>query len=156
MQIVYKIDDVVDYIIYYSNQKDYQINNRILQKLLFFVQIESIMENDALLFKDQFSLWSYGPVIPHIYSKYKFNVSTNIKSTKKERYIISLEHKKSINKMIDEVSKYSTLQILNISTKMPPFIHFYNSIKNDITKDKNIYLTNKMLVDIVKERMIKK
>ncbi len=50
---------VANYIIEYSNNKNYEINNLKLQKLLYFVNVRNIVENDVELFSEKMEKWKY-------------------------------------------------------------------------------------------------
>ncbi|WP_368395404.1 Panacea domain-containing protein [Streptococcus gallolyticus] len=62
---------VANYIIEYSNEKGYEINNLKLQKILYFVNARNIVENGSPLFEEEMEKWKYGPVVPSVYHEYK-------------------------------------------------------------------------------------
>lgn len=62
---------VANYIIEYSNEKGYPINNLRLQKILYFANARNIVETGKPLFKEAMEKWKYGPVIPTVYHEYK-------------------------------------------------------------------------------------
>ena len=69
------IIDLCEYIIYYSNIKDYGMSCLKLQKILYFLQAEWLITKDTKLFIDKIIAWDIGPVvltsreqeIPHFY-----------------------------------------------------------------------------------------
>lgn len=62
---------IANYIIEYSNKKNYLINNLKLQKLLYFANVINIVKTKLPLFEEQMEKWKYGPVIPSVYHEYK-------------------------------------------------------------------------------------
>lgn len=46
------------------------ISNLQLQKILYFVQCEHMVQTGSPLFDDEFSAWQHGPVIPEVYRAY--------------------------------------------------------------------------------------
>ena len=67
-----------------------------LQKMLYFGQGLNLVKNNEPLVQEMFQAWKYGPVIPSIYSTYKFYGSDPITDT----YWIG-----SQSKLEDEISK---------------------------------------------------
>lgn len=62
---------VANYIIEYSNERNYEINNLKLQKLLYFINARCLLENDVPIFEESFEKWKFGPVVPQVYHEYK-------------------------------------------------------------------------------------
>lgn len=62
---------IANYIIEYSNDKGYSINNLILQKILYFANVIKIVDTKNPLFEEQMEKWKYGPVVPSVYHEYK-------------------------------------------------------------------------------------
>ena len=62
---------IANYIIEYSNDKGYSINNLILQKILYFANVIKIVDTKIPLFEEQMEKWKYGPVVPSVYHEYK-------------------------------------------------------------------------------------
>lgn len=46
------------------------VTNLRLQKLLYFIQLESYRKNGSSFFKDELYAWQFGPVIPSVYYEY--------------------------------------------------------------------------------------
>ena len=58
----------------YEENKDAEMTNMKLQKLLYYAQSLHLALHDAPLFKDEIQAWRYGPVCPpayHFYSQYE-------------------------------------------------------------------------------------
>ena len=62
---------IANYIIEFCNENGFEINNLRLQKLLYFVNVRSLVETLLPIFEDTMEMWSYGPVIPDVYHQYK-------------------------------------------------------------------------------------
>lgn len=62
---------IANYIIEYSNQNGYEINNLKLQKLLYFISARALVEDKPPLFNESIEKWRFGPVVPEVYHKYK-------------------------------------------------------------------------------------
>lgn len=61
--------DVAKYIISYCNQRYDGINNLQLQKVLYFLQEEYLLEGKPL-FYDKIEAWVFGPVVPNVYYQF--------------------------------------------------------------------------------------
>ena len=53
----------------YKDEKNTEIDQMKLHKLLYFSQRESIIRTGQQMFKDQFEAWKYGPVIVKVRDK---------------------------------------------------------------------------------------
>lgn len=77
----YSALDVAKYIIYLASQnvidevkgeKLYEgITNLKLQKILYFVQVRSLIKLNKPLFEQDIQAWQYGPVVSEVYDVYK-------------------------------------------------------------------------------------
>lgn len=153
--MAYNVLDVCRYIINYSNEKEYDISNLKLQKLLYFVQGYFLVEKNETCFKEKIEAWDFGPVVPEAYKEYKAYGASNIPPiTKfyafdednwlKSGYVeyrddvISEEDKKKINNVVDTLAKLSAIDLVEYTHKQEPWINAYvrgqnNEIKiNDI------------------------
>jgi len=68
---MYSAINVAKYIIMRCNQQHKTISNLKLQKILYFVQAEFLVEKDSACFKEEIEAWDFGPVVPAVYHKYK-------------------------------------------------------------------------------------
>lgn len=72
---------IANYIIEFCNENGFEINNLRLQKLLYFVNVRSLIETSNPIFEDPMEMWPYGPVIPDVYHQYKsfgpFDITDN-------------------------------------------------------------------------------
>lgn len=75
---MYSVVDISRYIIHYCKQQGYYISNLKLQKILYFVQAEFLVELHAPCFSEEIEAWDFGPVVPEVYHEYKHFGSSNI------------------------------------------------------------------------------
>ena len=68
---MYSVIDVCEYIIYYSNKRNYSLSNLKLQKLLYFVQAYFLIKFNEPCFAEDIEAWDFGPVVPVAYHVYK-------------------------------------------------------------------------------------
>lgn len=145
----YSVDTISKYIINYCDEHFGGVSNLRLQKLLYFVQVEFIKETGQAAFKEEIEAWSFGPVVPEIYRKYKIfgreniilNTSIGLDFLLDFDNVLSEEvsekDKKIINGVLKEASNLPTAELVNISHKQDPWKNAYN--KNErgkvITKE---------------------
>lgn len=121
---------IANYIIEYSNSKQYLINNLKLQKILYFINARSLVEKGKPMFNETIQKWKFGPVVPRVYHEYKRNGASQITvddivqqllefsddkltineySAKK----ISNETKKLIQETVDALDRYSAFELVD-------------------------------------------
>lgn len=147
----YSVDTVSTYIINYCDKHFGGVSNLRLQKLLYFVQVEFIKETGYAAFRENIEAWSFGPVVPEIYRKYKIFGRENIiinkeignvldffisdKNLNKES--ITDKDAKIIDNVLEEASTLPTAELVRISHIQKPWIDAYNGCSyssNIITK----------------------
>lgn len=104
------------YIVTKCVQDDYPISNLQLQKILYFVQVETLKRKGKPAFYDEIEAWKFGPVIPNVYyhfcgfgampiwSKYKYDDS---ELTDKEMINEVVEKKRTLDPwdLVEEAHK---------------------------------------------------
>ena len=61
---MYDVQDVAEYVITYSEVKDYGISNLKLQKILYLIQAYSLIHTKKPCFSEDIEAWDFWPVIP--------------------------------------------------------------------------------------------
>lgn len=150
----YSVDDVARYVINYSNKKGYAISNLKLQKILYFIQAKFLNENDSPCFDEDIEAWSFGPVVPQIYREYKEYGAGHIppiekyycfgsglfdfKEIKYDDTIICDTDKEQINSMVDNCSRHSATDLVNITHHQSPWIDAYVPHLNNVISKESI------------------
>lgn len=75
---MYSAYDVAHYIIQKFNEMNKAISNLKLQKVLYFIQAEFLVDINKPCFFEEIEAWDFGPVVPTVYRKYKIYGSANI------------------------------------------------------------------------------
>lgn len=65
-------------VIKYCHKKKKKITNLPLQKILFFIQKESLEKTGKDLIQEEFHAWRLGPVIPDVYEAFSIYASFNL------------------------------------------------------------------------------
>ena len=160
---VYKVLDVARYIINYSNRNDKSITHLKLQKLIYYVQANFLVNRNGVhCFEENILNWDYGPVINEVYYEFRGNgkdylpnqeeytiieYDEDIESIKfcEKRFdekIIMDSDKEMINEVIDSYFQYTAFEMVNKTHGEDP----WKSIERNKVIDKEIireyYLQN--------------
>lgn len=102
---MYKAKVVAGYIISYSHDKNYKIDNLILQKLLYYVQAVFLVEKGCRCFKEPIIAWAFGPVVVDVYKAYREYGRDNIEAPINEKEVVfnektmKIEYKDKVDKI---------------------------------------------------------
>lgn len=148
---MYSVLDVSRHVINYCNDKDYDLSNLKLQKLLYFIQAYYVSKTASKepCFGDKIEAWVFGPVVPRAYHEYKKYGSTNIppittyiqidendfwqsKVVKYNDETLAKSDKELIDRLIDNFSKFSTTALVRITHNQLPWIEAYNRGKDKV------------------------
>lgn len=78
--MTYDALDIANYIVEYQLEKNKPVTNLKLQKLLYYVQAASLVENNKPMFKEKINAWQYGPVVEDVYSIFRSYINKPITS----------------------------------------------------------------------------
>ena len=146
----YKVLDVCQHVINYSNEHDYGISNLKLQKILYFIQAYFFItkKDHTPCFDEKIEAWDFGPVVPEAYHEYKQYGSGDIpiiksfiifdkdnvwnsKRVKFEDTEISDNDKSLIDKVIDKFADYSATDLVSLTHRQSPWIDAYTPYHNN-------------------------
>ncbi len=112
---MYSVEDISSTIIEAAWENNQKINATQLQKILYLIQTEYILENKTLLFNEEFEFWAYGPIIKNIWKIYSENLRLSIDKVKVGHSI------KNILSTKEEIALYKMIETITV-----------NSLKNNI------------------------
>lgn len=123
----YNALDVAEYIILYEEENGHLINNLKLQKILYFLQAEFIVAYNKTLFDEDIIAWDFGPVVKSVYFNYNVFGSASIflNKSKRRRAYIKLEHRQTINAILEQARQYSSTQLVQICHNQTPWKNGY-------------------------------
>ena len=67
---MYHALEIAKYVIDKCFKEGAPVTNLRLQKLLYFIQLESYKKNTIFMFDDDLYAWQFGPVVPEVYYEY--------------------------------------------------------------------------------------
>ena len=121
------------YIIKYCKDKKIDLTNLKLNKLLYFVNIKYMLENNGNpLFNEEFLAWRHGPVLQSVYERFYFGI-TLVSVTKLEIIMKQLSDKKIkiINEVLEKKGQISAWDlVLETHVSNGPWEVIYNNNKD--------------------------
>lgn len=106
--MLYNACDVAKYVLKKCTDDGSPISNLQLQKILFFLQRDFLIQEGRPLFGDDIEAWQFGPVVPNVYYDYCIYGANSIsKSASSYISLVNDEDKRIANPIIeDKQNKY--------------------------------------------------
>lgn len=160
--MAYKAMEIANYVLgYYVIEKDDFISNLKLQKVLYFLQANHLVETGNPLFEDEIEAWDFGPVIVEVYNRYKMYGASSIPFDFIDR---NHDYKKHVlrkdmaimNDLLDELISISSTSLLETIHNQKPWEEGYFNPRymRYVIEDGKIkkirYITNDLLYDYFK------
>lgn len=130
----YDLNTITNFIIKYSNASTLDISNFKLQKILYFVQSQFLINYQQICFAEPIYALNFGPVIKPIYNYFKFygttDINTLIPNTTKQT--IAKRDQELIINVLRQCTQYSDTDLLHLIYRQTPFKTAQNSISEII------------------------
>lgn len=96
--------DVAKYIINKCTTDEHPISNLQLQKILYYIQHDFLVNKNKELFEDEFAAWKFGPIVPSIYHVYSTAGGMKLEETYEDIDLNSFEPEdlETINSIVEE------------------------------------------------------
>lgn len=118
---MYKVLDVAQFIVDYSNEKRYFVNSYKLQNILYFVQTSFLCEKDVPCFSEGMEAVDWGVCIEEVLYRYKGYGLSSILMLESGRSFIKEEDKKIIREIVDECHEYGNYALVKIIRNQMPW-----------------------------------
>lgn len=124
--MAYNALDVADFVVNFCNDIQRPISNLKLQKILYYIQGNSLKKTGKPIFEEEFYAWQHGPVIPPVYRKYRKYLASNIKKQKSLTHEEFDEKSKNliIKTTIDNIS-YDAWELVEKTHQEDPWKYSY-------------------------------
>ncbi|MFB9759168.1 type II toxin-antitoxin system antitoxin SocA domain-containing protein [Ectobacillus funiculus] len=113
---------------------DLRVSPLKLQKLMYYAQGWTYAFTGHKLFRDDFQAWIHGPVVPHLYDKYKKYGSRRIDEdlgVKVEELSLSFEQLQILHWVWDKYSKFEAKFLEDLTHMEFPWIQARGDLPND-------------------------
>lgn len=137
---MYKVLDVARYVVERYNAKEWPISNLKLQKILYFVQAEFLLEKGEPCFPEVIEAWDFGPVVPVVYHHYKIFGAGNIPGRKKSLTKLDIPESDQdiINGIVDQCADISASALVDLTHKQAPWLNAYKPGCNNVISSNSI------------------
>ncbi len=131
---MYSALDIARYIIWYCKKQGYSISNLKLQKILYFVQANFLVNASHPCFEEEIEAWDFGPVVPVAYHEFKIFGSADIPKfvCHNADELILRKDKALINEMVDQCAQYSASSLVEITHHQTPWCDAYEKYCNNV------------------------
>lgn len=129
---MYDVLDIAKYVILYCMEQGYSVTNLKLQKLLYFIQADFLVDTGSPCFNEEIEAWDFGPVVPEVYHEYKYFGNSNIVLSDRVPPFINERDENRIREMVDEGTRYSASDLVRITHNQAPWRNAYRRYYNNI------------------------
>lgn len=142
---MYRAMQIANYVVHLALEKGIDVTNLHLQKILYYLQAESLYRTDKPLFSDSIGKWRLGPVVPDVYHEYKEYGSQPIREIANEIvfdeetmnviYVefdvddISQEIRSNITQPIISLLSQNAFELVNKTHKHDPWSNYREKIE---------------------------
>ncbi|HHQ4319203.1 DUF4065 domain-containing protein [Clostridium perfringens] len=127
---MYSALDIARFVINYAINRGTPISNLLLQKILYYIQAEFLIENNKKCFSEEIISWEYGPVVIEVYDEFRMYGRNKIEEKQIRYEKISFDSKDMELKVVEE--KYDD-SIIDDKSK-----NIIKKVVDNYTKDKYI------------------
>lgn len=104
--------DVANYIVKECSDHDLSITNLQLQKILYYIQVHFLQNENRALFSDDIEAWQLGPVVRDVYDQYSTFGSMDLYEIEKPEVEFTEEERKVIMDIVKKKLKLRTWQLV--------------------------------------------
>lgn len=134
--MTYSALEVARYIIHHEAQNGRTVSNLRLQKLLYFVQVQFIVNGQeaAPCFHEKMEAWGFGPVVREVYYEYRYYGGAMIPADRNFSTSITPSDQKMIDEILNDCAKFSTSSLVDVTHSQTPWQEARrNPYNNEIT-----------------------
>lgn len=137
--MAYRALDVAEFIVKRCNEKKRNISNLKLQKILYFVQAEFLVNEHGPCFDENIEAWDFGPVVPEVYRHYRIYGSTSIPYIPDDYvFPFSKDDRLLIDEIVDACAIYSASALVEITHRQDPWKKAYRSSYRAVISNESI------------------
>ena len=160
---LYSALDVARYVVNYANDNDMIVSNLKLQKILYFVQLQFLINNAKRpCFDDDIEAWAFGPVVPEVYREFKrygslsippvteyYDLSNGYWNLEKKTYKTKIAEpdQRVINSVVNICNNHSASDLVSITHRQSPWMDAYGKKNPIISKESMIDFIDKHIKD---------
>lgn len=121
--MAYKAIDIANAFIQKAQEKDIELSNMKLQKLLYYLQGWYLAVKGEEVFPEEFKKWAWGPVVPPVYNKFRSYKADSIKQPHGTPTNIPEDISKAMDFVLKHYGRYTAVQLADLSHKEDPYLN---------------------------------
>lgn len=115
-----------------------------LQKMLYILEVKSLIHSGKSLIDENFEAWEYGPFLRSVYDKYSYMAACEINVRQKTNHELPSDQRNAIINNIDELAGMNLWELAQISMEPnTPWAKVYE-------KDAQVKIPNQLIVSYAK------
>ena len=115
-----------------------------LQKMLYILEVKSLVHSGKSLIDENFEAWEYGPFLKSVYDKYSYYAACEMKVRQKTDRELPSDQRNAIINNIDELAKMNLWELAQYSMEPnTPWAKVYE-------KDAQVKIPNQLMVSYAK------
>ena len=115
------------------------VSNLKLQKILYYVQAQFLLNYEKPCFQESIEAWDIGPVVPVAYRKYtKYGGASIFRADKEDIGYISPEDLAQIWSVVVSCADHTAAELTKITQQQTPWKKAYNPYKANIIPNESI------------------
>ncbi len=123
----YRALDVAKYVVNYVNNEGKPITHLQIQKILYYIQAQFLVEKSKPLFLEPIEAWRHGPVVSSVYSYYRRYTNMAIFSKEQPSVTFTTNEQKIMNKVIDKYKEVNGWDLVNKTHQESPWKDVYRN-----------------------------
>lgn len=123
-------NSVADFLLNLAREHGDYLTNLKLQKLLYYSQAWHLAIFDAPLFDDEIQAWVHGPVVPHIYGRFK-NCGFNPIDTEVTKSELPENGSRLTAEVFQKYGRFSGLELEQMTHEELPWLEARGGIPDD-------------------------
>lgn len=130
---MYSALDIAKWVVFLFKQKDKEITNLKLQKVLYYIQVAFLKTVHQVAFEDEIQAWRHGPVVPSVYYEYNHFVADPIEQDAKAQDLVQVlpDHMDIINEVVNRTQDIPAWTLVDETHQEFPWKNNYSSLSNN-------------------------
>lgn len=123
----YRALDVAKYIVNYFNNEGKSITHLQIQKILYYIQAQFLVEESRPLFGEPIQAWRHGPVVSSVYSHYRRYTNMAIFTKEQPSITFTLKEQRIMNEVIARYKDMNGWKLVEKTHQESPWKDVYRN-----------------------------
>ncbi len=138
MAVSTKLQSVANYFLYVANRSGMSINNKKLQKLVYYAQAWHLVLCNDSLFEDQIEAWVNGPVVKDLWSQYNVHYTGPIPAAQVMEPSLTPEVKRVLDEVWQVYGKFDADYLVELVHSESPWLKAREGLDENLPSRREI------------------